>query len=295
MTNISAVIVVKDNPPHLFETIQSIDDFVNEIVIVDIGMDADTARALQKITKVKIKKIKEEILYVEQIRQDSISFAKNNYILILDPDEIVPDTLKKYLLNEYTKYDFIAMPRKNIIFNKWIQHSRWWPDYQIRLFKKGFISWEKKLHAQPETKGHGLTVEPVEELALIHYNYDSLDDYILKAIRYSKADAKSNPLDLQNALRTALSEFMSRFYLEEGYKDNFHGLFLSMLQMMYPLFVLYYSMENKKFPEIAEKELVKEMHDFFWKGLKENNHWMVEKKLIQGGKKYKLKLMNKFI
>ncbi len=295
MNNISAIITVKNNPPHLFETMQSVDDFVNEIVIVDIGMDADTSRALQKIHSVKIKKINEEVLYVEQIRQESIAMAKNNYIFILDPDEIVSDDLKKYLINEYSKYDFIAIPRKNIIFGKWIQHSRWWPDYQIRLFRKGFVTWGKKLHTKPETKGHGLTVEATEELALIHYNYDSLDDYLLKALRYAKADAKNTPLTLEDSLRTSLSEFMSRFYLEEGYKDNFHGLYLSILQMIYPLFVLYYSSENKKFPAIEEKKLIKDMHNFFLNGLKENNHWNIEKGFIKGGKKYKLKLLNKLI
>ena len=60
MNDISAIIVVKDNPPHLFETISSVQDFVKEIIVADIGVDSSLLSKLAKNKKVKIVEIKKK-------------------------------------------------------------------------------------------------------------------------------------------------------------------------------------------------------------------------------------------
>ena len=189
MTNITAILVIKDNPKHLSEVLSSI-HFVSEIIVVNIGINNDCKRILETFPTVKIVKIEEEITYVEQIREKSKTFAANEYVLFLDPDEVISDGLKNILVAQYTSYDYISMPRKNIIFGKWIQHARWWPDTQIRLFKKGSLIWPNKLHAQPEVQGKGYSVEVKEDNAIIHYNYETVTEYLLKMIRYANAEAQ---------------------------------------------------------------------------------------------------------
>ena len=48
MKNISAVIVVKNNPLHLPKVITSVEDLVKEIIIVDIGIDNALKAELKK-------------------------------------------------------------------------------------------------------------------------------------------------------------------------------------------------------------------------------------------------------
>jgi (heptosyl)LPS beta-1,4-glucosyltransferase len=201
---------------------------------------------LSSFQKLRIISIQKTFTFAELIREDLKSFAKEEYILFVDHDEVIPPSLKNFILENYKKYDYMSIPRKNIIFNKWIKHSRWWPDYQIRLIKKDKVFWEKDIdiHKQPELKGKGLIIEAKEELAMIHYNYQNIDEYITKALHYAKQEAnqivrKNKKFSLSQALSLSISEFVSRYYADEGYKDGMHGFVLATLQMFYFFLVFY--------------------------------------------------------
>lgn len=281
MNNISAVIVVKDSPIHLLKVISSVEDLVKEIIIVDIGIDNALKAELKKNKIVKIIEIKNDVPYVELIRDKTKDFAQSEYIFFLDPDEIVLPGLKTIIRSRLTAYDYFKIPRKNIIFDRWIRHSRWWPDYQVRLFKKDKVIWPKIIHRQPKVSGNGYTVEPREEFAILHHNYQNIDEYLSKFQRYAKYEAKEifeskKDLTFSNAITRALNEFISRYFADEGYKDGSQGLVLAFLQMFYYLIVYFHYLEMKKFKidgEIKEEE-------FFRKGLKETLYWKKKKSLI---------------
>lgn len=282
MINISAVIVVKNSPLHLSKVVTSVKDLVKEIIIVDIGIDNALKDELKKNKIIKIIEIKNEVPYVELIREKTKDFAQSDYIFFLDPDEIVPPGLKTIIQSQLSSYDYFKIPRKNIIFGRWIRHSRWWPDYQVRLFKKDKVTWPKIIHRQPKVTGSCYTVEAREELALLHHNYQNIDEYLSKFRRYAKYEAKEiydSKMDLtfSNAIKKALNEFISRYFAGEGYKDGSQGLVLAFLQMFYYLIVYFYYLEMKKFKiegEIKEEE-------FFRKGLKETLYWKKKKNLLE--------------
>lgn len=281
MENISAVIVVKNNPPFLLKVIDSVYDLVSEIVIVNIGISSQLVEALKKNKKVKIIRIKEEVPYVELIREKTKNFAKSDYIFFLDPDEIVTPKLKTIIKSHLASYDFFKIPRKNIILGRWIKHSRWWPDYQVRIFKKNKISWPKIIHRQPKVEGRGFEVEPREEFALIHHNYKDIDEYLEKARRYAKYEAKElydekRIFSFSDAVKKSLNEFISRYFAAEGYKDGSQGFVLAILQLMYYFFVYFYYLEMKKFKPNEEIDEV----EFFRSGLREVLHWKKKKSLM---------------
>jgi (heptosyl)LPS beta-1,4-glucosyltransferase len=243
-------------------------------VVLDIGLNPDI---LKKLTDLGVEVIKENsVLYVEEIREKSKNYAKTEYILFLDPDEIIPEKLSDYLIDNYKNYDYFSIPRKNIIFNKWISHARWWPDYQIRLFKKESVIWPNILHAQPDTKGSNFKIPEDEDMAITHHNYESLDEFLIKMIRYAKADAKNRKeYSLGQALTDGKNEFISRYFAFDGYKEGMYGFILSFLQLMYyPLVYFYYweggkreGEDNAKIPLKIfkfEKELL--IESYFWLG-----------------------------
>lgn len=285
MNNISAILVVKDNPPYLYDSIKSIHDLVSEIIVADIGINSEAKNILKKFDKVKIIEVKKSVPYVELIREDLKKHTEGKYILFLDPDEILTEELKSLIRENLEKYDYFSIPRKNVIFGKWIENSRWWPDYQTRLFKKDTVVWPTKIHQQPKVQGEGFKVEPEEKLAIIHQNYSGLDEYIEKARRYAKSEAgeyiKENKEDISliNTISKSISEFISRFFAEEGYRDGMHGFVLAILQMFYYFLVYFYYWELKKYPEVKEIEIVESSQLFFGQGLYETNHWINEKNL----------------
>lgn len=297
MASISTIIVIKDYPRYVKQSIDSVTDFSSEIIIGDIGMDPRLKAEIVRMPKIKILSL-DPIPYVELVREELKKIAKSEYILFLDPDEIVPQELKQELFNRMNTYDYCSIPRKNIIMGKWITHSRWWPDYQVRFFKKDAVVWPTEIHKQPTVTGTELKLEPSEKLAILHYNYESLDEYLSKAVRYAKAEAaerfhKNEEFPLAEAVKNALSEFTSRFFALDGYKDGMHGFVLSTLQMFYSFLVYFYYWEMKKCPEMPEKELYARTRQFFTEGTKDVLHWSVIKKI--GGSSLKEKIASKLL
>ncbi len=280
MDELTAIIVVKNNPPLIFKTISSVEDLAKEIIIVDIGIDINLNKKLLKNKKIRIIKIRKEILYVETIREESKKYAKTKYVFFLDPDEELPNKLKQTIKEKLFQYDYLKIPRKNIIFGKWIQYSRWWPDYQIRVFNKEKVIWPKKIHQQPEVNGQGFEITPKEEFALIHYNYQNLDEYLEKARRYAKIEAKQMieekiSFDFNQTIKKSLNEFISRYFAFQGYKDGLHGFILSFLQMFYYFLVYFYYLESNQY-----KTNEKIQPDYFFRqALKETLHWKKNKSL----------------
>lgn len=278
MNNISAVIVAKGKPLHILKTIDSIYGFVQEIIVIDIGIHDDLKNQLKNNKNINLIKINRNIPYVELIREELKKYCEHEYILYLDPDEILSSELKQVLTNNLKNYDYFLIPRKNIIFGKWIKNSRWWPDYQARLFKKNACIWPKEIHIQPQTKGKEFKIEPKEELAIIHYNYNNLDEYFEKYLRYAKFESNEyiknrKDISLQETIKKGISEFISRFFANKGYQDGMHGFVLSFLQMFYYFIVYFYYWEKKKYFEVNKKELFNSTNNYFKTGLYEVNHW----------------------
>lgn len=292
MNKISAIVVAKNSPKHLFESIVSIQNIVKEIVMIDIGLDQSVIAKFRQNKKIKIVEIKQDVPYVELIREEVKKYASEDYLLFIDPDEIFPEPLTKILSSKYAAYNYIKIPRKNIIFGKWIEHSRWWPDYQVRLFKKKAVQWPKQIHQQPVLSGDGYTVEPIEQYAILHYNYASVDEFMQKYIRYAKAEASElTSFSLTEALKKALSEFMSRYFAHEGYKDGMHGFVLAFLQMFYYFLVYVYYWEREKFRGDESNPPVEAL-SFFKNGFHETIYWLIQKKLITRFKKLKARIYN---
>ena len=200
--------------------------------------------------------------YVEPARNFALSKATGKWILLLDPDEYLNKTLKKELLSitKRSDVDYVKIPRKNIIFGRWIRHSNSWPDYLIRFFKKGAVTWKKEIHSQPTVKGNGLTLLDSEKLAIQHNNYTSVSQFITRAIRYSgiqadELNAQDYKLKTSDFILKPTQEFNSRFFFAEGYKDGLHGLIFALLQA-FAIGLIYIRLWEKQ--GSADKALTKE-------------------------------------
>lgn len=273
---ISAVINVYNEAKNLDRCLKSLQHFANEIIVVDMH-STDQSVAVATKYGAKVFSYRWSVV-VEPARNFALSKANGKWIILLDPDEYLGKTLKKELkkITTRTDVDFVRIPRKNIILGKWIRHSHFWPDYLIRFFKKGTIVWDKKVHSQPTTKGHSLTLLDSEKLAIRHRNYQNVTDFVLKNLRYS--EARANELieadykpKISDFILKPIQEFNSRFFAAEGYKDGLHGLILALLQS-FSIALIYIRLWEKQGHE--EKVLSKE--SFVSATLESNyefNHW----------------------
>ncbi len=273
---ITGITVVKGRPDHIYSCISSLEKIADEIIVADIGMDTPLRDELTKNKKIKVID-QEHVLYVELIREKLKNFAKHEYVLFLDADEVLPDSLIAELKKEYKKHDAIRIARKNMVFGSWVQHSRWWPDFQIRLFKKSQLTWPTKIHQQPVVDGTVFELSPEEDLAILHHNYDSLDDFVTRMMRYAKVEAhekieRKEEYHLRQATQTAVSEFVSRYFAGEGYKDGMLGFTLAVLQLFYSFLVYFYYWEKRKYSADSEEPAIN-IRRFFAQGLSETIYW----------------------
>jgi (heptosyl)LPS beta-1,4-glucosyltransferase len=278
-TNISVVINTLNEEKNIGLAIRSVKKYADEIIVVDMHSEDKTVKIAEKLgAKVYFHK---KMGYVEPARNYAINKARRKWILILDADETIPSTLGKKLVDiarqKDTDYDHVLIPRKNIIFGKWIQNSRWWPDYNPRFFKRGKIDWPKQIHQKPELIGEIYSLPDEEQYALIHHNYDTLDQFLTRAIRY--ADVQSDELIKEKKYRLSVAdlilkptgEFLSRFFAGEGYKDGLHGLSLAILQMYSSSLIYLKVWEKQRYEEKNIEE--KKIKEIFTRLVYEIEYW----------------------
>lgn len=255
MVKVSVVINTLNEEKNMERALRSV-RWADEVVVCDMHSD-DTTVEIAKKYKAKIF-THERTDYVEPARNFAIGKAKGDWILILDADEQIPERLANRLgdiANGTEQIDYVEVPRKNIIFNKWIQNSCWWPDYNIRFFKKGKVIWLDKIHSKPKTTGLGVKLEEIEDYAIIHYNYNSLDQYLERLNRYTRQQAKEliaegYTLNWTDLISKPLGEFLSRYFANSGYKDGLHGLALCLLQSYSEMIKYLRVWEQAKFKEV---------------------------------------------
>jgi (heptosyl)LPS beta-1,4-glucosyltransferase len=265
MDKISVVINTLNEEENIAGAIDSAKKLSDDIVVVDMKSD-DSTQALAEKKGARVYEFK-RVGYVEPARNYATSKVLNDWIFILDADERLTNALVKKIkqIIKKPKADYYRVPRKNIIFGAWIKHSRWWPDFNIRLFKKGSVSWSEVIHSVPRTQGKGLDLPEKEELAIVHNHYQTIEQYLERMNRYTSIQAKmlieSNYKFIwKDLVRRPASEFISRYFAGEGYKDGLHGLTLSLLQAFSEAILYLKVWQEEKFlaQTISIDEIVKE-------------------------------------
>lgn len=237
MSSISVVInVTQSEISDLKHALRSVRTIANEIILVDM---ASGINLLPIAHQYQAKIYPHELIpVVEPARNFGISKATSQWVLLLDPDERLTPELRAELkkISQRSDIDYVRIPRKNIIFKKWLHYSGSWPDYLIRFFRKGTVTWSSKIHSQPSLSGTGLNLQEDPSLAIKHYNYKSVSTYLSKALRYSHKKAKelltspSYHFKLSDLLLKPIQEFNSRYFNQKGYKDGLPGLVFCLLQ-----------------------------------------------------------------
>lgn len=280
MQKISVVISAYNESRKIRDCLKSVKGFADEIIVVDNSSTDGTATIAKSFGAKTHRRINNLMLNVN--KNFGFTKAKNDWILNLDADERLTDELKTEIatvLAEELPEDVsaFAIPRKNIIFGKWIEHTGWYPDYQLRLFRKSkgqFL--EKHVHEQLDVDGK------IQNLLypMLHESYSSIREFLLKFfVIYAPNEAEqlmkteNYQYRVSDFVARPWSEFIKRFQVEKGYKDGLHGLILSLLMAFYHFVVICYVWEKKKFSDlnenvenVLETQLIKSKKEYtYWK------------------------------
>ena len=226
--------------------------WADEIIDVDSSSTDNAPRLAKRFTKHISTRPNDPMLNVN--KNFGFEKATGDWILSLDSDEEIPPALAREMKEKIAKEEASGywITRKNIIFGKWITHAIWWPDPQLRLFRRGRGKFpEKHVHEYLQVEGKTETLaEP-----MIHYNYDTVSQFIYKMdalytpSEVARLQASGYRVVWYDAIRFPVSDFVKLYFAQGGYKDGLHGLVLAGLQAMYSLVVFAKLWEGEQFAE----------------------------------------------
>jgi glycosyltransferase involved in cell wall biosynthesis len=282
-STLSVVLSVHNEETNIRTTLESIKNLADEIIIVNNKSTDNTVQIAKKYTK-NIYEHKNTPELLNKPKNFGFSKSTGGWILSLDADERVTPELAdeiRHAINHQPltinhQLNGYWIPRKNLVFGKWLQHGIWWPDYQLRLFRSGKGKFPGiHNHETLEIKGKSEKLQN----PLIHYTYYSVTQYVDKfnhiytdneAENFLKSGKKIVWID---AIRWPLSDFLTNFFARRSYHDGLHGLVLSILQAFYALEVFAKVWERQGFWEYNSKDLAKDVKSEFQAKSKEFSWW----------------------
>ena len=199
--NISVCIITKNEEEHLPATLEAIKDMGFEIVIVDTGSTDQTKEiAGQYTNRIYDFKWCDDF---SAARNFSLSKASNDWILVLDSDEVVissdMDQLRK--LTSYPEQIIATITRRNHYESGGMDSI--YTDRPERFFNKKAFHYEGSIHEQPRPlRRYAIPKEGVEHdtgIVVDHVGY-ALDEAGLEEkknrnVALLKSELKKNPND----------------------------------------------------------------------------------------------------
>lgn len=254
--SLSVVISTRNRAESLKRTLTSVKTLADEIVVIDNQSSDGTLNVAHQFGAKVFTRPNNLMLNVN--KNFGFTKATHEWILCLDDDEEVPqslaDEIRETIKNAPSDIRGYWIPRKNIIFGKWIEHGIWWPDRQLRLFRKGSGKYpERHVHEYIEADGKTRTLTH----AFIHHNYGSIAQYLSKMqdiyteSEVAKYVSSGYRIRWTDAIRFPASDFLKLYFAERGYKDGLHGLVLAILQAFYSFLIFAKLWEREAFREVA--------------------------------------------
>lgn len=238
MIKISVAIATFNEEENIADCLDSVKDWVSEMVIAD-GYSTDRTVGIAERYGAKIIKAKNvPIFHIN--KQKAIDECTGDWILQLDADERVTRKLKDEILqvtdgkdaknNELNGY---WIPRKNWFLGRFLTKGGQYPDYTLRLFRrgKGRLPCES-VHEQAVVEGKVGYLQN----DLVHLADPNFERYLMRFNRYTSLIAhelveKKTPLNLLSAVNYLLVKplfwFFWTYFRHRGYKDGFPGLIFS--------------------------------------------------------------------
>lgn len=224
--------------------------WADEIVICDSASTDDTVEIARRYTD---KIFQREFRGYKDKHQFSDSMTTGDWILWLDADERVTPELRA-AIEALRQRDSASLPegfkmaRRTFYQGRWIKHSGWYPDYQMRLYRKAASYWDGVApHEVAHVRGR-VEILPGE---LLHFTKRDLSDHhrvldsytTLAAEHLFKRGKRTRTLDL---FVLPIAAFLRSYVIKQGFRDGVQGLIIAMFTA-YSVFLKYAKVWEQQF------------------------------------------------
>lgn len=231
-STLSAAIITYNEEENITDCINSINDFVDEIVVLDSFSGDATEAICRQYSKVKFFQHPFDG-YIQQ-KNRALEKCVSEWILFIDADERVgPDlrqSIKTFLLSAKSNVVGAKFPRLTFYLHRYIRHGGWYPNVRYRLVRKGMAYWDgENLHEHLSIKGKGKKIKG----DLIHFTAKDLSDQVNTINKYSSIVAltrynKGRKYRLWRLLLKPISKFLETYVAKLGFLDGMQGFIIAL-------------------------------------------------------------------
>ena len=232
-STLSAIILTKNEEANIVACIHCL-KWADKVIVLDSGSTDRTvefARARGAVT------YQHPFRDFAAQRNAALDIVDGDWVLFVDADERVAPKLAAEVRSAIGDPLRVGwwIPRRNYFLGRLMRHTGWYPDYQLRLLKRGRARYdpEVRVHERAILDGEsGFVKNPLD-----HYGYPNLSECRRKLGRY--VDFKAEMLlekgvrPTYHVLASPFFEFTRRFFLMRGWADGVHGFLLSVLMAYY--------------------------------------------------------------
>lgn len=227
---ISATLITFNEESNIREACESL-SWADEIIVVD-SESTDQTRTIAAECGARV--INKAWSGFGAQKQFAVDQAANDWIFSLDADERVSPELQasiRKLANspEHELADGYRIARRSFYQGRWIKGGGWYPDWQLRLFRKSRGQWKPRHIHESVTMIDGALVDKLDG-DILHYSVkDSAHHHRMIGERYAplaaqqmfEAGRHTSPLTIACAAPVA---FLQSFVLKGGFRDGLAGL-----------------------------------------------------------------------
>lgn len=226
MNQISAVIISFNEEKNIERCIKSLLAVADEILVLD-SYSTDKTEEICKAYNVNFKQHPFDG-HIQQ-KNRAMQMAKFDYILSLDADEALDETLIQEILKTKTNLQTGAYKfnRLTHYIDQWIIHSGWYPDTKIRLWNRNQGQWGGINPHDRVELNTGIMVQHLKG-NILHYSYYSIEEHIKQNNYFSTISAKAlfdrgKKSSLVKALVKSMWIFIRNYFFKAGFLDGVYG------------------------------------------------------------------------
>ncbi len=226
--SLSVIIITRDESATIRRCLQSV-AWADEIVVVDSGSSDATASICREFT---------DQVHVTDWpgfgpqKNRALGHARGDWVLSIDADEYLTPALRteiEHTLKDAAGCAAYRLPRRSSYCGRFLRHGGWWPDYVVRLFRRGQARFsDDAVHERLLVDGRtGTLKEPLQ-----HEAFSDLEEVLDKIDRYSTASAamlraRGRRGSLGRAVGHGMWAFLRTYVLHAGFLDGREGFMLA--------------------------------------------------------------------
>lgn len=235
---LSVAIITYNEERKIAATLQAVQGFADEIVIVD-SFSIDRTLSIAENFGAKV--LQKEWPGFSAQKNYLLDHCQGEWILLIDADEVLDPALieeiSHQVLNNSNSVEVYELIFKSYCFGHPINYGGWSGFYKIRLFKRGWVRFGGELVHERFILKEGARTGRLRN-PLHHYTYSDMEECIDKYNRYSSAGAKDllsrgkQPSVLKLFL-APMAVFIKRYFLKLGFLDGIMGFILAVYMAGY--------------------------------------------------------------